>query len=68
MPVGGRGFRRLREVRDVVGVQMLGGGGAADRDTALLERGPQRLGGELRGVFDADQQVLPAVAQRDGAK
>ena len=43
-------------------------GGTADRDAALLERGAQGLGGELRGVFHADQQVLPAIAQRNGAK
>ena len=32
------------------------------------KRRAQRLGGELRGVFHADQQVLPAIAQRNGAE
>ena len=57
----------LRQVGELGGILMLGDGSAAHRNAALLERRAQRLGGKLRRVFHADQQLLPAIAQRDGA-
>ena len=67
-PFEGRGRGNLRQVGEFGGVLMLGNGGAAHRNAALLERRAQGLGGELRRVFHADQQVLPAIAQGNGAE
>ena len=67
MPASGGGAGACARSATLVGVQVLGNGGAAHRDAAPFERRAQRLGGELRRVFHADQQVLPAIAQRNGA-
>ena len=46
---------------------MFGAGAAGNRDAAARKGRAQRLGGKQGGVFDSDEQFLPAVAQRDGA-